>query len=224
VPTVVSSTLPDARASGREWVVVVGDRAAPLATALASEGFAVRAPALSPEDVRDVWIGEAVAAIADVASPLAPFLERWRRHGDRPVLFVADPGDLARLVELRRAGDDFVLRSTGAGEVAFRLRAALAASERVTLVLDHDSRHAVVGQRRIALTRLEFAVLAHLADHPGQAFTRDDLLQAVWGSRSDWQQPSTVTEHVRRVRTKLDADAPDRWIRTVHGVGYVFVG
>jgi DNA-binding response OmpR family regulator len=139
-------------------------------------------------------------------------------------VFVAGAGDLARLVELRRAGDDFVLSSAGAGEVAFRLRAALAASERVTLVLDHDSRHAVVGQRRIALTRLEFAVLAHLADHPGQAFTRDDLLQAVWGSRSDWQQPSTVTEHVRRVRTKLDADAPDRWIRTVHGVGYVFVG
>lgn len=223
--TVDTSALASARATGQPWVVVAGRAAAPLASVIADAGFPVRAAAVSPDDVRDEWLGEAGAAVVDATPSAAALLRRWRSGGDRPVVFIAGEGDFDRLVEWRRPHDEFVLRPNAAAEVGFRLRIALARAGRGRrLILDHDTREAVMDDRRVALTRLEFAVLVHLADHPGHAFTRDDLLRAVWGSRSDWQQPSTVTEHVRRVRTKLDPDAPDRWIRTVHGVGYAFVG
>jgi two-component system response regulator ResD len=53
-------------------------------------------------------------------------------------------------------------------------------------------------------------------------FTRDQLLDHVWGSSSAWQDSKTVTEHIRRLRQKLDAGSDTDWIRTVHGVGYAF--
>lgn len=58
---------------------------------------------------------------------------------------------------------------------------------------------------------------------PGRVFTREQLLEAVWGSSSEWQLPSTVTEHVRRLRQKIETDpaGPPR-IQTVRGVGYRF--
>ncbi len=73
------------------------------------------------------------------------------------------------------------------------------------------------------MTRKEFDLLAFLAASPGQVFSREDLLERVWGSTEQWQGRSTVTEHVRRVRLKIetDPDAPP-WIETVRGVGYRF--
>ena len=69
----------------------------------------------------------------------------------------------------------------------------------------------------------EFDLLAHLASAPGRVYSRDELLASVWRSRSDWQDPSTVTEHIRRLRRKVEAD-PDRpvHLRTVRGSGYAF--
>ena len=91
------------------------------------------------------------------------------------------------------------------------------------LLIDRRSREVRVGTARLALTHREFDLLAFLAASPGQVFTREQLLGQVWGSSSDWQGPSTVTEHIRRLRVKLD-DAPGSkpWIRTVRGVGYAF--
>jgi DNA-binding response OmpR family regulator len=73
------------------------------------------------------------------------------------------------------------------------------------------------------MTRKEFDLLAFLAASPGQVFSREDLLERVWGSTEEWQGRSTVTEHVRRVRLKIERD-PDspRWITTIRGVGYRF--
>jgi DNA-binding response OmpR family regulator len=66
--------------------------------------------------------------------------------------------------------------------------------------------------------------LAYLAGSPKQVFSREQLLSAVWDSSSDWQDEATVTEHVRRLRRKIEGD-PDhpRWVVTVRGVGYRFV-
>jgi DNA-binding response OmpR family regulator len=73
------------------------------------------------------------------------------------------------------------------------------------------------------LTSKEFSLLVFLASSPRQVFSRDQLLQHVWSSSSDWQNEATVTEHIRRIRTKIEVD-PDRplWIKTVRGVGYRF--
>ena len=58
---------------------------------------------------------------------------------------------------------------------------------------------------------------------PRQVFSRQQLLEAVWSSSSDWQDPATVTEHVRRLRLKLEPDpASPRWLHTVRGIGYRF--
>ena len=91
------------------------------------------------------------------------------------------------------------------------------------LLIDRRSREVRVGDTRVALTHREFDLLAYLASSPGQVFSRDQLLDQVWGSSSAWQDSKTVTEHVRRLRLKLQV-SPDGadWIRTVHGVGYAF--
>ena len=75
----------------------------------------------------------------------------------------------------------------------------------------------------MALTPKEFDLLAHLASSPRQVFSRRQLLDQVWDSSPDYQDPATVTVHVGRLRQKVEADAEQpRWIVTVWGVGYRF--
>ena len=72
-------------------------------------------------------------------------------------------------------------------------------------------------------TRKRDDVLTHLASSPREVFSRADLLRDVWQSSPDWQDPATVTVHVRRIRNKIEADPEKpRWITTVWGVGYRF--
>ncbi|MCU1368963.1 MAG: hypothetical protein JWO77_157 [Ilumatobacteraceae bacterium] len=77
--------------------------------------------------------------------------------------------------------------------------------------------------RIVPLTRLEFDLFRFLALHPGRTYSRDQILSAVWGSSAAAQRQTTVTEHVRRLRTKLDRAPGQRsWISTVRGRGYHF--
>lgn len=72
-------------------------------------------------------------------------------------------------------------------------------------------------------TRLEFDLLAKVASAPRRVFTRAELLDSVWGSNQEWQDPATVTEHVRRLRSKIEPDpSQPRHLVTVRGVGYRF--
>ena len=91
------------------------------------------------------------------------------------------------------------------------------------LSIDTDVREVLVDKQVVALTRLEFDLLTHLAAAPRHTFSRGQLLSDVWHSSSDWQTVKTVTEHVRRIRQKIESDpAQPRWIRTVSGAGYRF--
>jgi DNA-binding response OmpR family regulator len=75
----------------------------------------------------------------------------------------------------------------------------------------------------LELTPKEFDLLAFLAASPRQVFSRAQLLEQVWDSSADYQDPSTVTVHVRRLRMKLERDPEHpRWLQTVWGVGYRF--
>ena len=75
----------------------------------------------------------------------------------------------------------------------------------------------------VDLTAREFDLLAFLASSPRQVFSRRQLLEQVWDSSEAWQDPATVTVHVRRLRQKMDADPQNpRWVATVWGVGYRF--
>ncbi len=89
--------------------------------------------------------------------------------------------------------------------------------------IDITARAVTVAGARIELTAKEFDLLAFLVARPGHVFSRDDLLRAVWHSASEWQQPATVTEHVRRLRTKLQVDPQQpQLLQTVRGAGYRF--
>jgi DNA-binding response OmpR family regulator len=75
----------------------------------------------------------------------------------------------------------------------------------------------------VDLTAREFDLLLFLARSPRRVFSHGELLEQVWHSTSDWQDPATVTEHIRRVRAKIEVDRErPRWIRTVRAAGYAF--
>jgi two-component system, OmpR family, phosphate regulon response regulator PhoB len=91
------------------------------------------------------------------------------------------------------------------------------------LVIDLAARDVWVRGVLVPMTAREFDLLAFLAGSPRQVFSREQLLAQVWASSSDWQDADTVTEHVRRVRRKVDErSGTASRIRTVRGVGYRF--
>ena len=156
-----------------------------------------------------------------------------RRATDAPVIVItARSAETDRITGLDAGADDYVVKPVSVGELMARVRAmarriGLATAEGGLqfgdLLIDRRSREVRVGDARVALTQREFDLLAYLAASPGQVFSRDQLLDQVWGSSSAWQDSKTVTEHIRRLRLKLDVSADSRdWIRTVHGVGYAF--
>jgi DNA-binding response OmpR family regulator len=114
-----------------------------------------------------------------------------------------------------------VLRRVGPKQPAARPDAANGQGD--GLWLDERTREVRVAGQPIDLTAKEFDLLAFLVRSPRQVFSRGQLLEHVWASRSDWQDEATVTEHVRRVRHKVEKDPEHpRWITTVRGVGYRF--
>ena len=91
------------------------------------------------------------------------------------------------------------------------------------LVIDRSSREVTLDAQVLALTAKEFDLLAYLATSPRQVFSRSQLLHDVWDSSPEYQDPATVTVHVRRLRHKIEVDPESpRWITTVWGVGYRF--
>lgn len=167
-------------------------------------------------------------------------LRELRRTSAVPVLLVAETADVGeRVTGLELGADDVVTKPYEACELTARVCSILRRSAPAAqgadgpgavishggLHVDVRAREVHVGDRMVSLTTREFDLLAFLAASPREVFSREQLLRAVWGSTSDWQDPATVTEHVRRVRLKIDTDpAAPRWISTVRGAGYRFEG
>ncbi|MDP9075313.1 MAG: helix-turn-helix domain-containing protein, partial [Actinomycetota bacterium] len=82
-----------------------------------------------------------------------------------------------------------------------------------------------VDGRLIELPGREYELLVFLASSPRQVFSRQELLEHVWRSSADRQDPATVTEHVRRLRLRIETDPENpHWVHTVRGIGYRFEG
>jgi DNA-binding response OmpR family regulator len=157
--------------------------------------------------------------------------QRLRARGDDvPVIMLTALGsETDRVVGLERGADDYVTKPFSPRELVLRVDSVLrrvgeSSSMKGTvtdgdLVVDSTEHTATLGGRRLALTVREFDLLRFLVSHPGEAFSRDELLKQVWG----WSfgDHSTVTVHVRRLREKVEPD-PAHPIRlaTVWGVGY----
>jgi DNA-binding response OmpR family regulator len=174
--------------------------------------------------------------VLDLMLPGVDGLEVCRRMRSRapdvPVVMLTALGEEAdRVAGLQLGADDYVTKPFSPRELALRVQSVLRRAapppappgpEMHTdgeLVVDVARRLATMDGAELALTVREFDLLAYLLIHPGRAFSRAHLLDAVWGWTFGDQ--STVTVHVRRLREKIEADpAQPTRIRTVWGVGY----
>jgi Response regulators consisting of a CheY-like receiver domain and a winged-helix DNA-binding domain len=150
-----------------------------------------------------------------------------------PVIMVTGrDGETDRVLGLELGADDYVVKPFAPRELTSRVRAILrrsspASSEEhldfVGLHIDLTSREVKVEGRQVGLTTREFDLLSFLAASPRRVYSRAQLLERVWLSALDWQDPATVTEHVRRIRMKIEPERDSaHHIRTVRGVGYAF--
>ena len=148
------------------------------------------------------------------------------------ILLTARGEEADRISGLRLGADDYVVKPFSPGELVARVDAVLRRAhathdgvEPLTtgdLVIDVAGRRVTVAGADVVLTQREFDLLLFLARHPGQVFSRDQLMEAVW-QYSCYSDTSTVTVHVRRLRAKIEPDpASPRRIETVWGVGYRF--
>ena len=153
---------------------------------------------------------------------------------DVPILMITARGeDYDRIMGLDIGADDYIVKPFSAAEVMARVRAVLRRLERsaapaartltrgsLTLLLDEE--RVLIAGRAIILTKKEFDILCLLAENKSRVFSRDHLLESLWGY--DYEGDTrTVDTHIKRLRAKLaKALHPDWEIRTVWGVGYAF--
>jgi DNA-binding response OmpR family regulator len=210
-----------------------------LVRLLESEGYQVEEAATGAEATTvlsgrspDLVILDVMLTTEDGFDVLASI----RRTSDVPVILVtAKNQETDRVLGLKLGADDYVVKPFSPAELAARVGTVLRRSstrsgpattgtlEFGELAIDQLAREIRVSGELVETTAKEFALLAFLAGSPRQVFTREQLLAQVWDSSSAWQDAGTVTEHIRRIRRKIEAD-PDqpKWVRTVRGVGYRF--
>ena len=205
--------------------------------ALEREGFEVGEAETGQGALDSVASEGADCVLLDVHLPdMSGFevLAQLRRSSDVPVILVTGAhSESERVIGLDLGADDYVVKPFSVRELAARVRSVMrrsAGSVTAPPVLDFGAllirpaeREVVLDDQLVETTPKEFDLLVHLAGAPRKVFTREELLAAVWESSGQWQDPATVTEHVRRLRRKLESD-PDqpRWLLTVRGVGYRF--
>ena len=227
------------RVRGRVLVVddepTIGDvvtrylRRAGYETALAATGKDALASAASERP--DV-------VVLDLMLPDLDGLEVMRRLRNRErertaiILLTARGEESDRVTGLSLGADDYVVKPFSPAELVARVEAVLRRLEPSReslsplrfdgLQIDPGARSVLRDDRQVELTPREFELLLFLARHPGQAFTREQLMNRVW-QFGFFLDTSTVTVHIRRLRAKLEPDPErPRFIETVWGVGYRF--
>jgi DNA-binding response OmpR family regulator len=150
-----------------------------------------------------------------------------------PILMLtarSEEGD--RILALEMGADDYVTKPFSPRELVARIRALLWRTQAPSagrhilrfgkLVIDRDDYRVSVHGRFVSMSVLEFRLLYHLASHPDRVFTRDQLLDAIWGPET-FVTPRSVDVCVRRLREKVERDPENpQLLRTIHGAGYLF--
>jgi DNA-binding response OmpR family regulator len=200
-------------------------------------GYRTHQAADGPEAVRMAGELSPDLVVLDIMLPGFDGIEVMRRLHERPgppvpvILLTARAEENDRLTGLRRGADDYVVKPFSPAELVARAEAVLRRVARPEtsgergiahgpLRIDPNTRSVTVDDRPVVLTALEFDLLYFLAQRPGWVYTRDQLMETVWG-HSFFTDTSTVTVHVRRLRAKLESDPRHpTLIETVWGVGY----
>jgi two-component system, OmpR family, phosphate regulon response regulator PhoB len=224
--------------SGPRVLVVDDDRTSRVLAraALEHDGFDV-VEAAEGSDALDVLARDQTdLVVLDVNLPAMggfEVLAKVRlRHSLPVIMLTGRDSETDRVLGLELGADDYIVKPFSPRELASRVRAVLrrtapesAVSEHLVhgpLRIDLTTREASLDGKLVDLTTREFDLLAFLAKSPRRVYSRAQLLDHVWSSTPDWQDSATVTEHVRRLRAKIERDGDHAWIRTVRGVGYAF--
>jgi DNA-binding response OmpR family regulator len=209
-----------------------------VCTYLSRDGFDCREATDGEEALAAIAEHDPALVVLDVMLPKLDgysVLAKVREASDVPViLLTARSTETDRLLGLELGADDYVVKPFSPREVAARVRTVL---KRATanahepakvvtegdLVVDGVAHEVRVAGVSVPMPPLEFDLLMCLASNPRTVFSRAELLERVWGSKAEWQDTSTVTVHIRRLRQKIEVD-PDNPVRiaTVWGRGYRF--
>lgn len=231
-----------------EEILVVDDEASVVEVVslyLRREGFVVRAAHDGRQALAAINERPPALVLLDLMLPSIDGLEIIRRLRrdltlDVPVIMLtARSQETDRIYGLELGADDYVTKPFSPAELVARVKAVLrrtrptpaatGATPRESqpvsfdgLSVDPITRLVTVRGREVELTATEFNLLWFMANHPRQVFSRDQLLENVWGF-SEYVDPSTVTVHIRRLREKIEADpAQPVWLLTAWGIGYRF--
>jgi len=224
-----------------QTILVVDDEEAiaeAVRARLQSEGFQVVVAGDGPEAIGLCEQVHPDLVVLDLMLPGMDGLEVCRQiQRDRwvPVLMLtARTEEADKVAGFAVGADDYLTKPFSLRELVVRVRAILRRMERIGalpadepidhagLAIDQARRTVAVDGSQIQLTPLEFEILLTLARTPGVVFTREQLMDKVWGYR-DYAGGRVVDSHVARIRRKMGEDgAEPRFIRTVHGVGYAF--
>jgi two-component system phosphate regulon response regulator PhoB len=204
---------------------------------LEAEGFNVTATARGDEVETMVAERKPELILLDWMLPGLSGIEICRRLRSRedtrdiPVIMLTARGEeTERIRGLATGADDYVVKPFSVPELIARVRSILrranpeAVAERLEagdIALDRATRRVVRGGRDLNLSPTEFRLLEHLMRHPGRVFTRDQLLNAVWG-HDIYVDDRTVDVHIGRLRKSLNRGRARDPIRTVRGTGYAF--
>jgi two-component system response regulator ResD len=225
----------------RGSILVVDDEptiAEVVARYLERAGYETRTAGDGPSAVATALASLPDLIVLDIMLPGFDGLEVMRRtheglDGTVPVILLTAKGEESdRLVGLKRGADDYVVKPFSPAELVARVDAVLRRSRPAEAVaepllfgeleIDAAARTVRVGEREVELTQREFDLLLFLASHPGQVFSRDQLMDRVW-QFSFYTDTTTVTVHIRRLRSKIESKpSKPEWIETVWGVGYRF--
>jgi DNA-binding response OmpR family regulator len=196
---------------------------------LAREGYRVMKAATGEAGLTAVRNHSPRLVVLDVGLPDIDGLEvckRLRQTSQVPVIFLtARDGEVDRVLGLELGGDDYVTKPFSPAELVARVKAVLRRSDGVAapdvvqvgpVVVDRARREVLVHDTPVELTTKEFDLLRFLAERPGLALSRQQILDGVWGP--DWYGDArTVDVHIAQVRKKI-GDALT--ITTVRGIGY----
>ncbi len=224
-----------------QTILVVDDEEAiaeAVRARLQSEGFQVVVAGDGPEAIGLCEQVHPDLVVLDLMLPGMDGLEVCRqiqRERWVPVLMLtARTEEADKVAGFAVGADDYLTKPFSLRELVVRVRAILRRMERIGalpadepidhagLAIDQARRTVAVDGTNIQLTPLEFEILLTLARTPGVVFTREQLMDKVWGYR-DYAGGRVVDSHVARIRRKMGEDGVEpRFIRTVHGVGYAF--
>jgi DNA-binding response OmpR family regulator len=210
-----------------------------VALYLRRAGYAVRVVADGHAALREIDQQPPALIVLDLMLPGLDGLaitRHVRERGDTPIIMLtARSQETDRIAGLEMGADDYVTKPFSPQELVSRVRAVLrrtkpsGAEESIgralvfgDLCIDPQTRLVTIHGVEKSLTAKEFDLLWLLARHPRQVFTRDQLLERVWGM-ADYIDPGTVTVHVRRLREKIEDDPSNpQHLQTAWGVGYKF--